>query len=123
MPSFVFVEKRNAAIAHRARIRVCDSFACRLRGLMFCRRLPEDEGLLLVGSRDSRIDASIHMFFVPFDLAVVWISSAMDVVDKALAQRWHPVYVPARPARFILEVHPDLFSEFEIGDKLEFIDA
>jgi len=123
MPSFVFVEKRSAAIQHRARIRVCASFACRLRGLMFRHQIRTDEGLLLVGGRDSRIDASIHMLFVPFDLAVVWINSAMDVVDKALARRWHPVYVPARPARFILEVHPDLLSTYDVGEKVQFIDA
>lgn len=123
MTSFVFVEKPNAAIEHRARIRVCASFACRLRGLMFSRQLRSDQGLLLVGSRDSRIDASIHMLFVPFDLAVVWISSAMDVVDKTLARRWHPVYVPARPARFILEVHPDLLSAYDVGEKVQFTDA
>jgi uncharacterized membrane protein (UPF0127 family) len=123
MPSFVFVEKSNAAIQRRARIRVCGSFACRLRGLMFRRRLPEDEGLLLVGARDSRIDSSIHMLFVPFDLAVFWISSAMAIVDKAIARRWRPVYVPALPARFILEVHPALFSQYEIGENVEFVDA
>jgi len=90
---------------------------------MFRHQIRTDEGLLLVGGRDSRIDASIHMLFVPFDLAVVWINSAMDVVDKALARRWHPVYVPARPARFILEVHPDLLSTYDVGEKVQFIDA
>lgn len=90
---------------------------------MFRRRLPKDEGLLLVGGRDSRVDSSIHMLFVPFHLAVFWINSAMVVVDKAIAKRWRPVYIPAGPARFVLEVHPDLFSEYEVGETLEFVDA
>ena len=123
MPSFVFVEQRSTAFEHRARIRVCATFSCRLRGLMFRRELRGDEGLLLVGGRDSRLDAAIHMLFVPFDLAVIWISSAMDVVDKTLAKGWHPIYVPARAARYILEVHPDLLSAYDVGDRVQFIDA
>ena len=123
MPSFVLVESKNSAIQHGAKIRICATFSSRLRGLMFRRGLMEDEGILLVGGRDSRIDSSIHMLFVPFDLAVFWISSAMEVVDKAIARRWRPVYVPARPARFILEVHPSLISAYEIGENVEFVDA
>ncbi len=121
--SFVYVEKSVSSFQGRARILVCDSFACRLRGLMFRRQLQKDQGLLLVGSRDSRIDAAIHMLFVPFDLAVFWISGAMTVVDKTVARAWRPAYFPARPARFILEVHPDMFAAYEVGDQVQFVDA
>jgi hypothetical protein len=123
MPSFVFVVTKNVGLDRRAKIRVCATFASRLRGLMFRRGIQENEGILLVGGRDSRIDSSIHMLFVPFDLAVFWISSAMEVVDKALVKRWRPVYVPAWPARYILEVHPGLISAYELGEKVEFVDA
>jgi uncharacterized membrane protein (UPF0127 family) len=63
------------------------------------------------------------MFFVPFDLAVFWIDSAMEVVDKVMAKPWRPAYIPARAARCVLEVHPDLLADYEIGHKVEFIDA
>jgi uncharacterized protein len=101
----------------------CDSFLCRLRGLMFRRDLDLDEGLLLVESRDSRVDTSIHMFFVYMDLAVVWINSENTVVDTVLARTWRPAYAPRRPARYILEIHPSRLNEFQIGDHLEFIHA
>jgi uncharacterized membrane protein (UPF0127 family) len=97
---------------------------CRLRGLMFRDCLDPDDGLLLVqGGRDSRIDASIHMLFVPFDLNVVWINTDMTVVDKIIARAWRPAYVPAKPACYILEIHPDRWDDYQIGDKVEFQDA
>jgi len=102
----------------------CDSFLCRLRGLTFRKRLDPDEGLLLVqGKRDSRIDASIHMLFVPFDLNVVWINSKMTVVDKVIAKSWWPAYFPAKSACYILEIHPDRWEDYQIGDQVEFQDA
>jgi len=98
----------------------CDSFLCRLRGLMFRHDLERGTGLLLVEGRVSRMDASIHMFFVYMDLAVVWINSNYGVVDTVLAKAWKPYYAPREPARFILEIHPDRLDEFRIGDQVEF---
>jgi uncharacterized membrane protein (UPF0127 family) len=100
----------------------CVSFFCRLRGLTFRRSLAEGEGLLLVQGRDSRLDASIHMLFVWMDLAVVWINSAGEVVDVRLARRWHLVYAPQRPARYVLETLPTRLDEFRVGDRIQFED-
>jgi uncharacterized membrane protein (UPF0127 family) len=63
------------------------------------------------------------MFFVPFDLAVFWIDSRMTVVDKVIARAWRPAYVPRRPARYILEVHPGRWDNYEIGHRVEIADA
>jgi uncharacterized membrane protein (UPF0127 family) len=101
----------------------CDSFLCRLRGLMFRSNLGINEGLLLVESRDSRLNTSIHMLFVYMDLAVIWINNEYEVVDTVLARSWHPAYAPRQPARYILEIHPDRLNEFNIGDRVEFQDA
>jgi len=90
---------------------------------MFRSQLGRDEGLLLVGGRDSRVDSSIHMLFVSFDLSVIWINSAMQVVDKVLARSWHPAYFSKFPARFVLEIHPERWDDFEVGDRVEFKDA
>jgi len=98
----------------------CDSFLCRLRGLMFRSTLSHNEGLLLVEARDSRLDTSIHMLFVFMDLAVIWINSEYTVVDTVLARTWRPVYAPHQPARYILEIHPSRMNEFKIGDHVEF---
>ncbi len=106
--------------AQAVRARYCDSFFCRLRGLMFQRSLPPRSGVLLVQSRDSRLDASIHMFFMWMDLAVVWINSSLRVVDVRLARRWYPAYLPQSPARYILELPVDCQPDFAVGDLLKF---
>ena len=87
---------------------------------MFRPTLARDEGLVLVIRKDSRADSSIHMFFVPFDLAVFWIDSEMKVVDKVIAKSWHPAYFPAKAARYTLEIHPSRFNDYQVGDKVQF---
>jgi uncharacterized membrane protein (UPF0127 family) len=124
MSRFIFVRNPNQPDLSPARVKYCDSFLCRLRGLMFRDRLEPGDGLLLVqGKRDSRIEASIHMLFVPFDLNVVWINTDMTVVDKVIAKAWRPAYAPAKPACYILEIHPERWEDYEIGDKVEFQNA
>jgi uncharacterized membrane protein (UPF0127 family) len=121
--NLIFVNNLTRPLEATARVQYCDSFLCRLRGLMFRSRLARDEGLLLVEKRDSRIDTSIHMFFVPFDLAVFWINSEMTVVDKIIAKSWRPAYFPGQEAKYTLELHPDRFGDYDIGDKVVFKNA
>lgn len=123
MPKTITIENKNRLIEGSLRIKYCDTFLTQLRGLTFRSRLARDEGLLLVGGRDSRVDSSIHMLFVSFDLSVIWINSAMQVVDKVLARSWRPAYFSGRPARYVLELHPERWGDFEVGDRVEFRDA
>ena len=76
--------------------------------------------MLLVQSRDSRLDASIHMLNVWTDLAVIWINNQGIVVDLCTARAWYPFYMPKQPARYILEMAPTRLSEFAIGDIVSF---
>lgn len=120
MPRPITVQNLSRKLDKPASVGYCDSFLCKLRGLMFRSRLAPDDGLLLVEKRDSRLDTSIHMLFVPFDLAVIWINSDMTVVDKIIAKSWKPAYFPKADAKFTLEIHPDRWADYEIGDKVEF---
>lgn len=97
----------------------CSSFFCRLRGLTFRNRIPSDFGFLMVFNRDSRLDSSIHMMFVFLDLTIVWMNSTLEVVDVILARKWRPLYVPRRPASYVLELHPERLHDFKIGDKVQ----
>jgi uncharacterized membrane protein (UPF0127 family) len=119
----VYVHNQSRLTASTPRVRYCDTFLTQLRGLTFRRRLSRDDGLILVGRRDSRLDSSIHMLFVRFDLAVIWINADMKVVDKVLARPWRPAYFSKRPATFVLELHPDRWDEFNIDDTVQFNDA
>ena len=120
MAKFISIENRNRSIAGELSIKFCDTFLTQLRGVTFRTRLARDEGLILAGKRDSRLDSSIHMLFVSFDLTVVWINSDMKVVDKILAKSWRPAYFPKAPAKYVLEIHPDRWENFEIGDVVQF---
>lgn len=120
MPEQVLVHNLTRPNTHPIQAHYCSSFICRLRGLTFRRSLPSGDGLLLVQSRDSRVDSSIHMLFVWIDLAIVWINNAQQVVDVQLARRWRPAYLPARPARYVLELSPERLDDFQIGDQLQF---
>lgn len=123
MPKTITIENKNRSIQGVLHIKYCDTFLSQLRGLTFRSSLARDEGLILVGRHDSRIDSSIHMLFVPFDLAVIWIDSAMQVVDKVLAKSWRPAYFSKQPAKFALEIHPERWGDFEIGDGVKFRNA
>lgn len=101
-------------------VRRCGGFLCRLRGLTFRRTMGDDEGLLLVGHRESRVDTAIHMFFVFFPIAAIWLDRDGRVVDAQLARPFHPLYVPRAPARDVLEGPPTLLERVRIGDQLRF---
>lgn len=123
MSKFITVENKNRGMTGLIRAKYCDTFLTQLRGLTLRPRLALNEGLVLVGTRDSRLDSSIHMLFVSFDLCVVWINSQMQVVDKVLAKSWRPAYFSKQPAKYVLEVHPDRWDEFQIGDTVQFANA
>jgi uncharacterized membrane protein (UPF0127 family) len=123
MPKIITVYNTSRPIEGILRIKYCDTFLTQLRGFTLRSTLAPAEGLLLVGTRDSRIESSIHMLFVSFELSVIWINSAMQVVDKVLAKPWRPAYFSRQPARYVLEIHPALWGNFEIGDAVKFNDA
>jgi uncharacterized membrane protein (UPF0127 family) len=103
-----------------ARVQWCESFGCKFCGLMFRRQIPADEGLLLVEPRPSRMGVSIHMFFMFFPIAAIWLDSAFVVVDCRLARPWRPFYAPRAPARYVLEADPALLGQITIGDTMIF---
>jgi uncharacterized membrane protein (UPF0127 family) len=123
MPKQIIIENKNRKIETLPYIRYCDTFLTQLRGFTFHPRLSLDEGLLLVGTRDSHLDSSIHMLFVSFDLTVIWINAKMQVVDKVLAKSWRLAYFAKQPAKYVLEIHPDRWGDYEIGDTVQFKDV
>lgn len=100
------------------RIRPCDTFWRRLRGLMFRLRVAPDEGLLFIESAETRTGTSIHMLFVFCSIAVVWLGTDGTVVDKRLAKPFRPLYVPKAPARYFLEGPPALLDWVQVGEVL-----
>ena len=103
-----------------AAARWCESPVCRLFGLQLRRGLGSGEGLLLVHPREGTLSSSIHMFFVFFPIAAVWINAQGRVTSAQLARPWRPYYVSPVPARYVLEADPELLQRVRPGDLVEF---
>jgi len=119
--SHVDVVKRGTddVLVHSARW--CSSRLCRLRGLQYRRHLEPGEALILVKPADSIVNSSIHMFFVFFPIAAVWINQHGRITSAQLARPWRPYYASPEPARYVLEASPDLLNRIAVGDELDFI--
>ena len=102
-------------------VKWCDSFGSKLRGLMFRRSIEADEGLVLVEGRASIAATSIHMFFVPFDIAAIWLDTDLRIVHTARAKSWRPYYASPRPARYVLEGPVELLQRVQVGEQLRFV--
>lgn len=101
--------------------RWCAGWLCRLRGLQFRRSLAPSEALILAWKKDSVSASSIHMFFVPFPIAAVWINRQGRVTHTALAQPWRPFYASPEPACYVLETSPAMLSKLAAGDEIDFV--
>jgi uncharacterized membrane protein (UPF0127 family) len=103
-----------------SRVKLCDTFWTKLQGLMFRRQLDADQVLVFCYRREDVVETSIHMFFVFFPIAVVWLDAERRVVDKVLAKPFRPYYAPKKPAQYYVEGDPVLLEHVQIGDRLAF---
>lgn len=99
-------------------VKVCDTFFSKLKGLMFSKELKQDHGIILAETTESRLNTAIHMLFMRYDITVLWLNKELVVVDKVLAKQWRPMYVPQKPAQYVVELHQDRLTEFKIGEQL-----
>ena len=102
----------------KIQVKFCESFLSRLKGLMFSKQIPLDQGVILVENKESKLNTSIHMMFMNFNLTVLWLDKELVVVDKVLAKRWIPIYLPKFRAKYVVELHSNQFSNFSIGDQV-----
>lgn len=86
---------------------------------MFSKKIEINGGIILVEKRESIAQTTIHMMFMRYDIAVIWLSKDKVVVDKTVARKWVPYYAPKEPAQYVLELHPSKLDSFFIGDQIE----
>ena len=103
-----------------SRVVRCDTFWKRARGLMFRSSVGPDEVYLFVERKESVAQTTIHMFFVFFPIAVIWLDRDGRVIDKVLARPFRPYYTPGGPAQYFVEGHPSLLDRVSAGDQLGF---
>ena len=121
MAKFVNVHNLTRGTSLGVKAKWCESYFCKLRGLTLRRSLAPQEALLLVESQDSKFATTIHMWGVFMDLGVIWINSAMQVVDMKLAKSWN-IYAPSSAARYTLECDPAILEEIQVGEYVRFLE-
>jgi uncharacterized protein len=118
MTEYRVIRKADTGEVLLARAKWCAGYWSRVVGLMFRRNLPDDEGLLFVYGRESRAETSIHMLFMNFNIATIWLDKNGVVVDKVLAKVWRPAYASKKPAQYFIEGRPLLLDRVQVGDRL-----
>jgi uncharacterized membrane protein (UPF0127 family) len=101
-------------------VRRCDTFWRRLSGLMFRRQLDPEEVLLFDFGQEGVVAASVHMLFVFFPIALVWLNAQHKVVDVRLAKPFRLYYAPRRAARYLVEGPSRLMEQVRVGDLIGF---
>ena len=113
---------RSKALA-LARAKLCHSGLDSLRGLLFTRSLPGDQGIIIPRRHPSRLWASVHTLGMSRSIAIVWLDADGVVVDARRAQPGRLAIVPRKPAQTVIEGHPSLLGRIAIGDQLAFDEA
>ncbi len=90
------------------------------KGLMFESKQNFDYALVFPFPRETRIGASIHMMFVFFPIAAVYLDSKMIVVDIAFLNPFALNYTPKKPSTFLIEMPVSAGKKISVGDKLSF---
>ena len=103
-----------------------DTAQLRKKGVLGRPALGTDEGVLLVmpGRTGLSLLHSIHMFGVPFALAVAWLDKSGQILDLKLARPGR-MYFPLglfTDTAYILEVHPDHFPQLQKTTKIHWED-
>jgi uncharacterized membrane protein (UPF0127 family) len=102
------------------RVVLCDTFWLKFKGLMFRRALDPQEVYVFAYPRESITETTIHMFFVFFSIAVLWLDSERRVVDKVIAKPFRPLYAPKQAAQYFVEGVPELLDRVKLGDLVDF---
>ena len=118
MTTFLIKNKSKPNLSIQTKI--ADTFYSKLIGLLFKQNLDQNFGLLLSDRYESRINTSIHMLFMNFDLCVVWLDKNLLVVDVKEAKKWRLAYFSRAAAQHVLETSVTHIKDFSIGDQLFF---
>ena len=118
----VQIHNLDRPLKHCLKVHYCERFLCRLRGLMFHPPLDREDGLVLVGARQNRRDAAIHMFFMRFAIDVIFIdknSRIVGLVKSIKPFRMSPYFFKACSA---IELAAGTIEKTEtsIGDEVLF---
>ncbi len=98
--------------------KLLNTFFSKLNGLMFS-KLRFGDAVLLESRREGISNTAIHMFFVFYSLDIVWLNSALEVVDIKKVYPFTPYVAPKKPAKYVLEIKDA--GDLEVGDKIRVV--
>jgi len=101
-----------------SKVNYADSIVLQAKGLMFERKSKFDYALVFPFKHETVIGASIHMLFVFFPIAAVYLNAKMVVVDIAFLKPFALNYSPKKPAKYLIEMPVSNGKKISIGDKL-----
>jgi len=100
------------------RVKIADTFFRRFRGLMLTPNV--NYALVFILPSETRLNASIHMFFMLQSIDVIFLDSSREVVDLKRARPWR-FYIPKEGAKYIIETPVGVieYLNAEIGDEID----
>ncbi|AFK22748.1 DUF192 domain-containing protein [Pyrococcus sp. ST04] len=101
----------------KGEVKFADTFVKRFLGLMF--RKPK-YALIFILPTETRINASIHGFFMRESIDVIFLNSSKAVVDFTVLKPWR-IYIPKSPSKYVIEGPRGLKEDLDIqiGDIIE----
>ena len=96
---------------------IYNNFFMKFFGLRFSKPL-DDEAIVFVNKKESKLNTIVDMFFVNFSLDVLWLNKDMKVVDKATLKPFQ-IKKPKQRAMNIIELKEGKGKNIKIGDKVE----
>ena len=96
-------------------VKLCNSFFSKLKGLMFSRKLKDNECLILKNASD------IHMLFVFQKIDVVWLNKSKNVIDKKEnIKPFNPLIKPKTKSYYVIELPLKKAKLFILGNRVDF---
>ena len=77
-----------------------------------------DFALVFEWDRLGQLDRSLHMMFVPYPIAVLFLDEKKRVVDKAVLNPWQLNYTPRQPCQYVIELPVLTGKKVKLGDVL-----
>lgn len=105
-------------------VKVCETIASRIKGLMFSKKINNDQALVIVNEKESIKNARLHMMFVFYKIDVVWLNKKLEIVDlKEGAVPFTPLIIPKEAAKYVIEMNNGKIKENKLktGDRIKFL--
>ena len=103
-------------------IKIADNDSARMKGLMFVKNLPENEGMLFIMEDEAQVNMWMKNTYIPLDM--IFINSNKEIVS--MAENTKPlsteIISSKNKVKYVLEINGGLAkkSGLKIGDKINY---